>query len=86
MEVFDLEISIDNKKIVNAIQRGLTNTKIEIYSSVCVKVEWMATIIQRTEQGNEGCYYKVLTLEIEWYITLQQAIIKIHIINWKATI
>lgn len=28
-----MEISIDNKKIVSAIQRGLTNTKIEIYSS-----------------------------------------------------
>lgn len=65
---------------------GNLKPKIEIYSSVCVKVGWMATIIQRTEQGNEGCYYKVLTLEIEWYITLQQAIIKIHIINWKATI
>ena len=60
---------------------GNLKPKIEIYSSVCVKIERMATIIQRTEQGNKGYYYKVLTLEIEWYITLWQAIIKIHIIN-----
>ena len=60
---------------------GNLKPKIEIYSSVCVKIERMETIIQRTEQGNKRYYSKVLTLEIEWYITLRQAIIKIHIIN-----
>lgn len=49
---------------------GNLKPKIEIYSKCLCQSRMNGNIIQRTEQGNKGYYYKVLILEIESDILL----------------